>query len=251
MNIADWFKTMDYNAGVAIYKSLPTAKNRTVTLLERGKNDRNMGTLIGELRKAKNVRTTPEIKKKPIAVPKSLPTKPAPPEKEAQQNYLKEEASKKYFAKIRYGELPAELKVRFRKAKDLFYDMADLKFQLNDLPDESEAEALTIMLQIEDLDEQKDTIWKELEHWQLYKTMLPVKASEDFSKLQPLELDRKLRNLKSQISKKKSRIKKWQSAAEKETDKIAQRKILQQINRTEKSLHQDEINLRKIEELLN
>jgi len=250
MNIADWFKTMDYEAGVAIYKTLPNAKTRTIASLSRGKNDRNMAVLIGELRKAKNARPAPAEKKKPVAVKKTTPQQPEAPQKEAQENYLKQEASKKYFSKIRYGELPAELKARFRKAKDLFYDMCDLKFKLNDLPDESEAEALAIMLQIEDLDEQKDTIWKELEHWQLYKTMLPVKASEDFSKLSALELDRKLRNLKSQISKKKKRIAKWQAAAEKETDKIMQRKLLQQINRTEKSLHQDEINLRKIEELL-
>mgnify|MGYP003642685579 CR=1 FL=1 len=241
---------MDYKAGVAIYKTLPSAKNRTVSVLERGRSDRNMATLIGELRKAKNARPVPEVKVKPAAPLKTIPAKPEPPQKEAQQNFLKDEASKKYFSKIRYAELPAELKVRFRKAKDLFYDMCDLKFQLNDLPDEAEKEALTIMLQIEDLDEQKDTIWKELEHWQLYKTMLPVKASEDFSALTDLQKEKKRGLLANYIKKKTARITKWQQAAEAETDKAAQRKILQQINRTEKSLHQDEINLRKIEELL-
>lgn len=242
---------MDYKAGVAIYKTLPSSKNRTVTLLERGKSDRNMSTLIGELRKAKNQRPAPEIKKKPLPVIKTTKPKPDAPQKEAQQDYLKEEASKKFFAKIRYGELPAELKVRFRKAKDLFYDMCDLKFQLNDLPDEKEAAALALLLAIEELDDQKDTIWKELEHWQLYKTMLPVKASEDFSKLTDLEKEKKRRLLDNYVKKKSARIKKWQTTAEKETDKIVQRKILQQINRTEKSLHQDEINLRKIQELIS
>ncbi len=250
MKIEDWFKTMEYGAGVAIYKSLPTAKNRTVTLLERGRNDRNMATLIGELRKAKNEHPAPETKKQPLPVIKTTAPKPDAPQKEAEQNFLKEEASKKFVAKIRYGELPPELKPRFRKARDLFYDMCDLKFIHNDLPDEAESEALAIMLQIEDLDEQKDTIWKELEHWQLYKTMLPVKASEDFSKLTDIEKEKRRRLLDNYIKKKSARIKKWQAAAEKETDKIAQRKILQQINRTEKSLHQDEINLRKIQEIL-
>ncbi|MBT0607637.1 hypothetical protein [Aequorivita echinoideorum] len=251
MEIIDWFKNQDYRIGVSLYAAHPSAKNRILRVLEQGKSDRNMATLIRELRMIKNECPAPE---KPKTIPP--PPKPAPRvenigQQESERAHLKELAAKSYFQKIRYGELPPELKERFRKAKDLFYDMCDLKFQLNDLPDEKENEALSLMLQIEELDEQKDTIWKELEHWQLYKTKLPVKASEDFSKLEPLELDRKRRNLKSQISKKKKRISKWQAAAEKETDKIEHRKILQQINRTEKSLHQDEINLRKIQDLLN
>ena len=68
MNIDEWFKTMDYAAGVAIYKTLPNAKSRTIASLSRGKNDRNMAVLIGELRKAKNARPAPEEKKKPVGM---------------------------------------------------------------------------------------------------------------------------------------------------------------------------------------
>lgn len=250
MEIEEWFKTQSYNEGVALYASAPSSKNRIVQLLQRGKNDRNMSTLIRELRLLKNQRPTPPLPKLRPAPPKPAIIVENVGQEEAERSHLKELGSKSYFQKIRYGELPPELKLRFRKLKDLFYDMCDLKFQFNDIPDEAEDASLSLMIQIDALDEQKDTIWKELDHWQTYKTMLPVKVSEEYSKLDPLELDRKRRNLNSQIAKKNKRINKWQVDAASTDDKLNQRKILQQINRTLKTVHQDEINLRRIQELL-
>ena len=251
MEIENWFKKKDYAEGVALYAASSTAKRRTLQLLDKGRSDRNMATLIRELRLLKTAKPAP-VKKtaKPKAVKQVSITEKEAGQKEAQQAELKDLASKSYFKKIRYAELPPELRLRFRKLKDIFYNMCDLKFLFNELPDEAEKEALELMLQIDALDEQKDTIWKELDHWQTFKTMLPVKASKDFSNLSELERHKKAKLLDNYIKKKSYRIKTWKAQAEAEENKLAQRKILQQINRTEKSLHQDEINLRKIQERL-
>ena len=69
---------------------------------------------------------------------------------------------------VRIGDLPAELRIRYSRARNIFYEMIELKFALNDLPSEAEASALKIMLKIDDLDEERDLIWKELHHWQKF-----------------------------------------------------------------------------------
>lgn len=243
MQAKDWFKKQDYNEGVNIYAQSTGAKRKLLSTLKRGKSSRNMALLISELRKLINT----EAKEVPR---KKKPVKPQEKPVELERNQVKAEAAKSYFQKIRYGELPAELKLRFRKLKDVFYDMCDLKFEMNDLPDEAEGESLRIQIEIEKLDEQRSTIWKELEHWQNYKTMLPTKTEDDFSGLDAMGLLLKQASLKSSIHKMKKRLAEWKDRLEAGENKIEARKIAQQINRTEKKLHQNEINLRKVEELL-
>ena len=210
-----------------------------------------MSILCRELRRLKKEAPVKKSKPRPKVILVSTPTIATPASQiQEERKESKARSADTYFKKIKYGELPAELKVRFRLAKDIFYDMCDLKFALNDLPDSAEHQALDIQLQIEALDEQRETIWKELEHWQEYKTMLPTKADEDFSQLTPQKLFLKKANLASSISKMSKRIESWKNDLEKEPDKEKRLKISQQINRSQKKLHQHEINMRKIEELL-
>jgi hypothetical protein len=247
--ITQWFKEKDYQEGVALYASLPGSKKRIVNNLERINNHRNMSILCRELRRLKN--TPPVRPQRPKPVPVATPSITTPQSQLVEtRKEVKAKSANSYFKKIQYGALPAELKLRFRLAKDIFYDMCDLKFALNDLPDEAEDKALELQLQIEALDEQRETIWKELEHWQEYKTMLPTKADIDFSSLSPQKLFLKKANLASSISKISKRIKGWKQNLKTEQDKETRLKISQQINRSQKKLHQHEINLRKIEELL-
>lgn len=248
MEIQDWFKNKNYEEGIRIYETSAKVKTRTLATLRRGKSMRNMALLISELRKIKNQKLKPEPS--PVVHAKPPPKKEPETQTKLERNQIKEESSKAYFQKIRYGELPPELKLRFRKLKDLFYDMCDLKFLANDLPDEAEEEALELQLQIEILDERKDGIWKELEHWQNFKTILPTKTDDDFSKLTPQELFLKKASLTSSIHKMKKRIDKWKTNLEQEEDKLTARKIAQQINSTEKKLQKNELNLVKVEDLL-
>lgn len=246
--ISQWFKDQDYDKGVELYAKLPIAKSRVLSTLKRGKNDKNLATICRALRTFKSAEPRKEPVKR-ISKPKPAP-KPAAPETMMDRKQVIEQSAGSYFKKIKYGELPPELRVRFKKLKDLFYEMCDLHFIWLDLPDEAEEEALELQLQIFNLDEQRETIWKELEHWDTYRTILPTKSSEDFSGLSPRDLFLKKANTASSISKISKRIDGWKDKLEAEPDKVKKRKIAQQINNSEKTLHQHELNLQKILELL-
>lgn len=246
--ISQWFQDQDYAKGVELYSTLPNAKSRVLANLKRGKNDKNMAVICRALRTFKSAEPERAPAKK-ISKPKPV-SKPAPPEAIMDRKEVIEQSAGSYFKKIKYGELPPELRVRYKKLKDLFYEMCDLHFLWLDLPDEAESQALELQLQIFDLDEQRDTIWKELDHWDTYRTILPTKSSEDFTALSPRDLYLKKANTASSISKISKRIEGWKEKMEAEPEKVKKRKISQQINNSEKTLHQHEINLQKILELL-
>ena len=94
----------------------------------------------------------------------------------------------KYFQKITYGVLPAQLKVRFREAKDIFYNMCDLKVIWNELPDEAEDQALELQLQIEALDTQRETIWRESTTGRNTKPSCPQSQARITQRLTPQQL---------------------------------------------------------------
>src|SRR5690606_38877031 len=169
--IEKWFENaLDYNTGVRIYKSLPSAKMRIIQKLERGKSNHNMAQLIKELRVYKSLfqsnpsRVTPLTPKEPSSLPGGSTDKEVATFFEKKQ--LKENSQKIVFGSIRYGDLPPELRIRYQEAAQLFYKLCDLKFALNDLPAASTDEALSIQLQLEELDDKREHIWKELHHWQ-------------------------------------------------------------------------------------
>lgn len=252
--IDKWFERQDYNTGVEIYKRSPGAKSSVIRSLERGRSQRNMGLLILNLRLLKKGKSTAKKRKRKAYKPKK---KVIPPEvstsqqKAAEEVQHKKESSKRYFKKVKYGELPSILKLRFRHLKDLFYDRCDLKFKLNDLPDDAVAKALKIQKKIFEIDGQQQQIWKEIDHWQVHRTLLPTNTEDDFSKMDAKALFLKRASLVSSIRKMKKRLARWENEADDESDKLERRKILQQINRTTKRMHKNKINLQKVEDLLN
>ncbi len=253
MTISDWLndKNRDYNTGVEFYAASPVVKTRILTGLRKGKNPRNMAVLIKELRPFKNKSAKPAPP--PIAIAKKEPIKPPrikSVQQEAEKEILIQKSQESFFKKIRYGDLPVELRPRFKQLKDIFYEMSTLKFLLNDLPAKKEKDALQVILQIEALDEVKDLIWKEIDHWMKYKTILETKTGEDFSNLTPQQLYLKKVNLVNYIHKKTGRIEKWKIEMEKETRKPERLKIQQQINRTLKDMHQHELDIKTIEGIL-
>lgn len=251
--IAQWFENgAPFEEGVAIYNALPHPNANTLRSLKRGKNSYNKSLLIKELRTATRQPTTSNKQPKSVKKP---PVKPAAPvtdetiHKEHQQKQQKETAAKQEFNRVKYAELPPELKVRYRQLKDTFYQMCDLKFILNDVPKKQEKEALAIQLQIEELDEQRTIIWREIDHWQAHKTLLPS-TTPDYSKMETKELWRLKKNLDSKITKMQQRIDAKYEVLMDETDKHQIIKLEQGINRSEKKLHQHRLNLTKIKELL-
>lgn len=248
--VTDWFKKKEYAAGVQLYASLPGSNHRLLAALKRGgKNDRNIALLCKELRPYYSeelpVQVKVKIETKPVPI-----TKPVEVQTEQERKQIAEVGANNFLHKIRYNDLPPELRLRYRKIKDLFYDMCDLKFLLNDLPAKAQVEALKLQLAIEDLDDEKQLIWKELDHWQDHKSLLPTKQDTDFSKLSFKDLFLMKAKLADSIYKISKRIEIWKGNLEKEKDKREKRKIEQQINRSTKLLHQHQINLKEIEKLL-
>lgn len=250
--IDQWFEDgADFDTGVAIYKSLPRPKSTIIRSFSRGKNSYNKSLLIKELRVFKTVKPLPE-KKASVQKIKENVQRPAT-DRVVQQEQLQETQKKKsaerFFQRITYASLPPELKPRYREVRDLFYDMCDLKFILNDIEEVVSPQALAIQLQIDELDTQRALIWKELEHWDKHKTFLPS-GTEDFSKLPEKDLYKTKANLVSKIAKLSKRIELKYDRLEDCTDRSESLKIEATINRSEKLLHQHNLNLVKIEELL-
>lgn len=252
-SISNWFSgTKDYYEGVAIYATLPIKKTRTLRTLNKGKSRRNMSLLVAELRKYKNgtTKVKPTVKESLTVAP--TPSKPITQETinvEVSRNALKQESVQQEFSGIMIGDLPGELRIRYSRARNIFYEMIELKFALNDLPAEAEDAALKIMLTIDDLEEERDLIWKELHHWKQFKTILPS-TTPDYEKMDKYELDKLRRNLESNKSKQQKRVNKWYEDLENEDDKHQQHLIENKINKGEKEIHQKNINIKKIKKLL-
>ncbi len=246
--IKNWFEnSKDYYEGVTIYASLPNRKHRLLKRLNRGKSNQNMAALVAELRKYK---AKPLIKKT-VTPTIHLPVYPTQEQVtiEMEQKKIASESAKAAFGGIRMGDLPPELRIRFIKAQKVFHEMIELKFVLNDLPDSASESALKIQLQILELDEERDLIWKELHHWKKHRTLLDV-PKDDFSDLTPVQLLRKKNNLKSSISKISKRVDEKYIALDAERDKHKQLLLEGAIRKSENLLHSHQLNLNKIDALL-
>ncbi len=250
MEIKEWLqdKHKDYETGVKLYAESSAVKTRTLATLQRGKNPRNLAVLIKELRQlSKSRKPAAPVAKKPEPIKKAPAVKTAAhPDKET----LIQKSSQSYFQKVKYGDLPAELRPRFKRIREVWFEMCDLKFELNAVPPEKEIKALELILKIELLDQEKEMIWKEIDHWKIHKSLLPTKTEEDFSSLTGQQLYLKKVNLVNYINKKNKRIDSWENNLDKETRKEERLKINQQINRTKKAVHRHQLDLKKIEELL-
>lgn len=251
MEITEWLKDKhkDYETGVKLYAESSAVKTRTLATLQRGKNPRNLAVLIKELRQLSKKKAPQPPKGEHKTIPASKSKKPQSVLQPEKENLI-QKSSQQYFQKVKYGDLPAELRPRFKRIREVWFQMCDLKFELNDVPVKKEKEALQLELQIEALDEEKEMIWKEIDHWKLHKSILPTKTEEDFTGLTGQQLYLKKANLVNYINKKNKRIDSWENNLDKETRKEERLKINQQINRTKKAVHRHQLDLKKIEELL-
>ena len=246
--VIEWFNgNKDYNTGVAIYAKSTTVNIRILSNLKRGYNRRNFALLVAELRKLKKQKTVPtqpkQIVKKTQQVTQDVIST------EATNKQLKNESVKQEFSKVMIGELPASLRLRYSKAYHLFIQMIELKFALNDLPPQAENDALKIIIEIDQLDDERDLIWQEIRHWKKFKTLLPS-TTTDYSELSQLERYKKFKNLKSSITKIEKRVDLLYDELANATKKSLQFKIETKINNSEKRIHQHRINVAKLKELL-
>ena len=209
-----------------------------------------MATLVSELRKANN--PTPIPRKPTLKTTQPTPAAPIVEtvvQTQALRRQLANTSAEVDMAWIRFGDLPPTLRVKYSKAKDVFYQMMELKFALNDLPDNAEVDALAIQIQIEELEEQRDLLWEALKYWQRHKTELPS-SDKDYTTMSELQLDKEKRNIKSSITKLQQRADANYLLLDACTDSRQQQLIEDKIRRGEQRIHMHKQNLLKIDNLL-
>ena len=127
--------------------------------------------------------------------------------------------------------------------------MMDLKFALNNCKPKEEKKALALIIQIHTADKARLAIWKELNHWQQHKTLLPNKA-DDYAGLNSDQLRTKKAQARSNITRQSKRIELWYTDLENEKIPNEIRKIDNKIRQGAKSVPKQQLNINKINELL-
>jgi len=246
MKIKDWFKAKDFEKGVELYKSTSKPKRSVLKQLEKGKSRASLSMLIRELRQAMKFDKPNLIYKPKPSTPKQEKTFTKP----SQPIEVREESAKQYFKSVVYAELPQELKARYRLLKDFFYDMCDLKLELNDLPDKAVNHALKIQVEIDKMDQKKQLIWDEIDYWKATGKILKQETDIDLKSMDLQKIILKKTSLQSSVYHMNSRLKNWQTQLESTKDAEEKRNLESQIHRTTNKKHKNEMTIKKIEDFL-
>ncbi len=233
MNVKEWFaKGCDYLKGLSLFRQLnPSLQRQAERLLKEGETHSNKYELRYELEKHLN-KDEPD------------PATPTP----LKRKNLKESV-KREFGGIRFSDLPSELRPRFKAMVAVFYQVCELKLQLNDLPDQSEKEALLLQTQIFDLFEFRDLVWRELDYWKQQKRLLPQPTV--LKHLTPAQMVAKRNNLYSNISKKKKKISQLEQELSESEYELDQAVNTQKLQQTIASLHNFERQLYELNKQIN
>lgn len=104
-----------------------------------------------------------------------------------------------------FHQLPPELQPELLKANTYWKENCLLKVQLNNLPDNAEAEALELQFKIADNWKANSLCWKKIDHYLEFR-QLPKNDLSEFDNLTPAQLLRKQQLLYQNISKMKKRL---------------------------------------------
>lgn len=197
--VQEWIDTgCDYASGVKLFEQI--GKNRLLMRqFSRNSGVANQKKLDYELRKFLKVEEKPKSAKNNPIVDIALKTI----EVEAIVEHQVKEYESKQTELIK--QLPAELLPVLFRANLLFRESCILKLELNNMPDEAEAECLKIQLQIDDKLKENRLCWKQIDHYLEHK-QLPKIAKSQFDNLTPAELVKRQQYHFQNISKLKKRI---------------------------------------------
>ena len=243
MNIQSWFSSQgSYADGVLLYSKLPTCNANVLRSFAR-ENTANFLKLKYELKKASLsltdtnvaplVKVAPELKK---------PLKPEP----LLQEIIKQSAAVS-FEKETMAMYPMELHSSYRQRVSDFYLACELKFQLNSIADDDENNALTIIIQLDDLWTKIDRAWMILGHWKDHNRIMPTESHEDFSQVSGNKLVMLRDNLQSSISKREKTVESMQERVKASPE---DRTLLNLLNRKLEQLEQKKIDLETIRKKL-
>jgi|GEM_PF-2200621 len=197
MNIQEWFTTgSDYKKGVELYALVPYCNKHLLRIFNGGETHYNREKLKTELRKFIHT---------PITL-NEIPDYQVKTFTKHEQGIEVEIHPKPEFNKKPISFYPLELHPIYKKRIESFYEACTLKTQLNNLPEESEKEALELQFKIYQCWKVNDRSSLILRHYEQTKRIMPFETKEDFSGLSPQELVNKRQKLYSRISKRKSTL---------------------------------------------
>ena len=104
------------------------------------------------------------------------------------------------------SQYPSELHSVYQKAFNYWLTACSLKVKLNEIPADNEADAYDLQKEIYDCMKGFDQAKKALDYYNTEKSILPTENKKDLSALSPLELDRRLRNLRPLITRRKQTL---------------------------------------------
>lgn len=243
MDIQSWFDNSgSYTEGVKLYSQLPAHSSHFLKNLEK-ESSANFLKLKYELKKAL-------LNGSGTIIPKADKIVPEPknePENEPLLQLIIKQSAANSFDKESMAMYPRELHSTYRQRVNNFYQACELKFQLNAVPDRDEQTALQIILQLEDLWTRIDRAWIILDHWKDHNRIMPTEESEDFSKLNGIQLVTLRSRLETSISKRTKTITKMQADAVASPEN---RTLANSLNRKLEQLQQLIIDLETIRNLL-
>lgn len=147
------------------------------------------------------------------------------------------------------SQYPVALHETYKKRYEHWLEACSLKVSLNEIPEDDSEAALIIQDKIMKCFTKFDACQEALDYFNEKKRVLPVKSSQDFSQLTPVELLKIRNNLRSQITKRKATIKKKQTELpdpEDDNFKVKQNAL----NRKIEELRELELQLKEVESLL-
>lgn len=258
MSIQEWFKSgCNYQEGVKLYEVHGRNKN-LIRLFRRGNDKKNVQLLHYELnkilRQSSDKSRTPVrqvsdkkptrliVNHSPRVLSSSLPSDQMATQPSEELKKMKSKPISFY---------PVVLHPVYHQRINSFLQACSLKMKLNELPEDEVEKAFELQFQIFNLFELNDKCWTILRHYEDTGRIMPLKSSEDYSKLNPGELFRMQQNLYSRISKRKKTIdnKEKELNATKEPGKIA--RLEQTIIEKKEELQQLENDIAEISRLMN
>lgn len=161
---------------------------------------------------------------------------------------VQQEPSQKRFLGL-ISQYPIELHPTYKKAYEIWFELCGLKIQLNAVADEDQAAAYDIQNKIAKHFRELDRCKEVLNHYDENKAIMPTESAKDYSKLTPLELDQKRRNLASNICRRKQTIATKEKELPPEDSPLYARR-LDALNRKKEELEQKILDEEKLIKML-
>ncbi|MGP2569982.1 hypothetical protein ACT4R9_05520 [Ornithobacterium rhinotracheale] len=148
------------------------------------------------------------------------------------------------------SQYPPELHEVYIQRKQAFLEACSLKMKLNKIPENSMLQAAKLQWQIWDTFQKMDKASKVLNHFREHKRIMPTETKEDFSQIPEKKLTLKLRNLRSNKSKRMRTIKKLKEELPPPEDANFKTK-LNTLNKKLEILAELDLQIEKLTELIN